>query len=92
MPKAQQECAIAWGEAIQDAFEKIDAHFSGVRTGGDERWIIHQFSVKYGTPNLLFEVQNNHPNTPMSEQLFYAETIIRGSVEWLLRGKITIDS
>ena len=91
MPKAQQEYALAWGEAIQDIFEKIGAHFSGVHTGGDERWIIHQFSIKYGTPNLLFEVQNNHPNTPMDEQLLYAEAIIRGSVEWLLRGIKTID-
>jgi hypothetical protein len=92
MPKAQQEYALAWGEEIQDAFEKIGAHFSGVRTGGDERWIIHQYSVKYGTPNLLFEVQNNHPNTPMDEQLLYAEAVIRGSVEWLLRRTRTIDS
>ena len=92
MPKAQQEYALAWGKEIQDAFEKIGAHFSGVRTGGDERWIIHQYSVKYGTPNLLFEVQNNHPNTPMDEQLLYAEAVIRGSVEWLLRRTRTIDS
>ena len=81
MPKAQQEYAVAWGEEIQGDFEKIGAHFSGIHTGGDERWIIHQFSVKYGTPNLLFEVQNNHPNTLMDEQLFYAEAVIRGSVE-----------
>ena len=50
MPQAQQEYALAWGEDIQDAFEKSGAHFSGIHTGGDERWIIHQFSVKYGTP------------------------------------------
>ena len=50
MPQAQQEYATAWGEAIEAAFGKIGAHFSGVRTGGDERWIIHQFSIKYGTP------------------------------------------
>ena len=73
-------------------FKKLVPTSAEIRTGGDECWISHQYSVKYGTPNLLFEVQNNHPNTPMDEQLLYAETIIRGSVEWLLRGTITIDS
>ena len=92
MPKAQQEYALAWGEEIQDAFEKIGAHFSGVRTGGDERWIIHQYSVKYGPPICSLKFRITNPNTPMDEQLLYAETMIRGSVEWLLRRTRTIDS
>jgi hypothetical protein len=78
-----QDYAAAWGADSEAAFEKVGAHFSNVHRGGDKRWIINQFTLKHGTPNLLFEVQNNHPNTPMDEQLLYAETMIRVSVERL---------
>ena len=83
MPKKFQDYAAAWSVDTEAAFEKVGAHFSGVHHGGDRRWIINQFTLKHGTPNLLFEVQNNHPNTPMDEQLLYAETMIRVSVERL---------
>jgi hypothetical protein len=80
MPREFQQYALAWGADAQAALEKAGAHFSGIHQGGDRRWVINQFTLKYGTPNLLFEVQNNHPNTPMDEQLLYAETVIRASV------------
>jgi len=85
MPQELQEYALAWGTASEPAFEKVGAHFSGIHKGGDKGWIINQFTLKYGTPNLLFEVQNNHPNTPMDEQLLYAETMIRVSVSWIMQ-------
>jgi len=81
MPKEFQEYALAWGADAVAPFEEAGAHFSGIHKGGDKGWIINQFTLKHGTPNLLFEVQNNHPNTPMDEQLLYAETMIRVSVE-----------
>ena len=78
----------AWGRDAEKALRKVGARFSGIHkregTRSEKRRIINQFSLKFNTPNLLFETQNNHRNTPMAEQLLFAETMIRVSVDRLM--------
>jgi len=91
MPKEFQDYADRWGRDAEQAFRKVGAHFSGIHRRGEnpaqKRWIINQFTLKFRTPNLLFETQNNHRNTSIEEQLLYAETMIRVSVDRLMKSE-----
>lgn len=42
-------------------------------------------SIKYGTPQLTIEVQNNNKRTPAEEQLLYQQTAIEACVERLMK-------
>ena len=92
VPPDIQEANVSWGQTVIDRWRAIGAHplpaprgFPYVRDSETVQWFRHCWEESQRrAPEIVVEVQNNHPRTPPEQQLALELAAIQVTVEELL--------